>query len=660
VSHWQIFAQQLSGTAAFEQLSTSGSLSYRHQLGVLSDGAMAVWVNNPGNQILGDSAKPDFIRFARYTNLTDKWDITGTVVSNVAGLVSLDLATNGSHAALVYALDVNDDLTTTADLELFYVTWNGTTWSAPAQLTSNSVPDEDPQLQLAADGTPLLVWRQNGVLHFMSGAWGNAPVALALPNASQRPDYDLVQGSNGALALVWQEAGPEDTRVGYATYDPVQKLWSGENTLTPPEGYEGSMATSIAAAMIPPEENEPWTHGALVVAYQLVHLTTVTTTVDNVETETGIINGVSMPNVVQMGQHDLRVATLPHRLNLTVMPADLSIPDATTIQAVIRNTGDLVVTNTVVALNIGPADPVTGINQRIAQTLPLLKAGKAATLTFSVADQSVSMLAVQIDPGNTVPESDETDNIAGLGTDVGISPLAAIYGPLGTTVRGQVTQSGNRYVNAAGSAILTLDSPEGTVVGGAQFGFPLASTNSVTLTAFISTSLLGAGRHYLFWTLDPEQTLGEANLSNNVAGTSILILPDLVGVQDQIHFGTAVGASAPFTMVVQNLGNWTSSEGVLEVFDGASGAAGTHSLLRLTLPAIKPGEEAELAGTLQLAGLPAESSGLTAIFIELDADNTIEESNENNNLLAAGDVLETGAAPVPSENAPLYLPAIQR
>ena len=71
---------------------------------------------------------------------------------------------------------------------------------------------------------------------------------------------------------------------------------------------------------------------------------------------------------------DLRVATLPHRLNLTVTPADLSIPDATTIQAVIHNTGDLVVTNTVVALNVGPADPVTGINQRIDHEAAVINA----------------------------------------------------------------------------------------------------------------------------------------------------------------------------------------------------------------------------------------------------------------------------------------------
>jgi hypothetical protein len=161
----------------------------------------------------------------------------------------------------------------------------------------------------------------------------------------------------------------------------------------------------------------------------------------------------------------------------------------------------------------------------------------------------------------------------------------------------------------------------------------------------------------LFWTLDPEQTLGEANLHNNTAGTSIMILPDLTGPEDQINFGTAPGASAPFRMVVQNLGNWMNGEAVDEVFGGPPGAPGTHSLLRLPLPAIKPGEETELTGTLSLSGLPAESAGLTAIYIWLDADNAVEESDENNNLLAADEVLEVGAAP---ENPPLYLPEIQR
>ena len=45
--------------------------------------------------------------------------------------------------------------------EIAYAVWNGTAWSAPALLTSNSALDHSPLLVRGNDGTLLLVWRQN-------------------------------------------------------------------------------------------------------------------------------------------------------------------------------------------------------------------------------------------------------------------------------------------------------------------------------------------------------------------------------------------------------------------------------------------------------------------------------------------------------------------
>jgi hypothetical protein len=225
LSHWQIFGQRIGG--AMQHLSPNGSFNYRHQLGVISDGALVVWINNPANQLLGDATNPDDILFARFTNVGSSW-ITGTVLSDVAGLLSLDLATNGEHAAIIYAADTNNDIESPADQELFYLTWNGIAWSAPSRLTNNSVADENPELVLDAAGLPMLVWRQGGVLKFLQGGWNNTPTNLPLPGATERIDYELGQSSDGHLALVWQQVEPEATRIAYALYDATHKRWSDE------------------------------------------------------------------------------------------------------------------------------------------------------------------------------------------------------------------------------------------------------------------------------------------------------------------------------------------------------------------------------------------------------------------------------------------------
>jgi hypothetical protein len=57
----------------------------RPQVGALGDGALAVWVNNPSNQIIGDVAHPDTIQFARYTLSTNAWTTATTVISELTG-----------------------------------------------------------------------------------------------------------------------------------------------------------------------------------------------------------------------------------------------------------------------------------------------------------------------------------------------------------------------------------------------------------------------------------------------------------------------------------------------------------------------------------------------------------------------------------------------
>lgn len=659
LSHWQIVSQRRGGDSDLEILSAPGSLHYRHQLGALDDGALVVWLNNPANQVLGDTTNPDDILFARYTLIGDSWSVAAPALADVAGLLSFDLATNGSAAALVYARDMDNNLETVADLELFYLTWNGTIWSAPTRLTNNSVADEYPEVVIDASGAPLLVWQQAGTLKFLDGGWDNTPTDLPLPNAATRPDYELTRSSDGKLALVWQQAGAEDTRIAYAIYDAAHSTWSGELTLPLPKGAEGSMATAMAAGFVPEDtdDEDGKTHdGGLIVAYQLAHVEVLTRTVNNVETEAGIQNNVNIPNTVQIAQHDLRVATVPLARNLSVTPSDLTLPASNKLQAVIHNSGELVVENAPLVLELGPPDPVSGQSATVAKTIPFIAAGTTATVTFTIADPQESMFTVAIDPERTLGESDYTDNRAAVGTDLAISLLPAVYNPLGTDVRAAVTQQGQRYVSLLALAKLTLNSPDGVVIGRGQVAFPLAATDSVTLSAPVSTTLLGPGRHQLYWTLAPDDTLGESDRSNNTVGTTITILPDLAAMDDTIFFGKGSGNSAPFNMRVMNQGNWPNEPTNVKVFDAMPGTATSQTLLSLAVPAIEPGMSVVISGTLNLVGMPAASSGLSSVYVQIDGDEAVEESNENNNLIAAGDVLEVGAA----VSFPLYMPAIER
>jgi hypothetical protein len=100
---------------------------------------------------------------------------------------------------------------------------------------------------------------------------------------------------------------------------------------------------------------------------------------------------------------------------------------------------------------------------------------------------------------------------------------------------------------------------------------------------------------------------------------------------------------------------------LVDIYDGQPGAAGSHRVGRITIPPLDPGAYVELTGTLNLAGLPAATTGLQSIYLLLDPENKVEELNENNNLVLAGGVLGGPFnTPPPPEGHRVYLPLVRR
>ncbi|HYF61639.1 MAG TPA: hypothetical protein VD886_02430, partial [Herpetosiphonaceae bacterium] len=266
MGHFQIASAVIdpgsaSLTGAPLQLSAGGRLSHRPHLGALGDGALALWVANDQNQLLGASDSPDAVMWARYYQDPDQWSQPTPLLSDVAGLNNLRLATGYdpdtgiSHAAAVYTLDSDGDRGTDADVELFAITGDDSSgswaWAAPRRLTNNSLADSAPQLALAPSGAPQLVWRQGEGLRFLQGAW-NAPSQPLAFGASNPAGAQLVRGEDGALALVWKEVEQHDTRIAYAFYDAEHGLWSDARTLRPDAGTHSAGGASVAVTSVEP------------------------------------------------------------------------------------------------------------------------------------------------------------------------------------------------------------------------------------------------------------------------------------------------------------------------------------------------------------------------------------------------------------------------
>lgn len=634
LSHVQVAASTWNGTtwSAPVQLSTSGSLNERPALAPTTTGAIAVWIGNAGNQMIGDATHPDTVYYATYIDDTATWSAAAPVLSNIEGLLGVRLAARGSKAAMVYSRDMDGDFATDGDRELFYVLWDNS-WGAPVRLTNNQVADELPLLVLNEAANPQLVWQQGESLRFLNGSW-NAANAQTLPFATPGYGLRLVNDPNATtstlLALTWEEMTALDTRVGYAVYDGTQNLWSNPQTLEPAATGmvtgTSSMVTHVSPALVGEK---------LLLAYQVAEVTV--TTMD--------VEGVTVPNVPKTGKHALRYAEIPLSANaaiypdeITVTPLDAKPGETVTVAAKIHNTGQLPTVPAAVDLVLSVD------NSTVTKPLPVIRGGEVVTITFPYVQPAAKAgtLKIEVDPNWQLDEADRKDNEAFVVSPPLFTTLATRNTPLGPQVGAIFTQQGALQGEIAMTATLHLDSPTGPVVGEAHAGFPEEPVmRAVTTTVTLSPTQLGEGAHLIHW-VGPHGVYGV---------TAAHVYADLALEAESVEVG-----SGQISALVANDGNLPSTGGALVVYDRMPGTAGAQELARLPLPSIAPGKFATVAGGLNLAATAAGAAQQPLVYVQLEAASGSPDLNPANNLYAAGDLVNT--APILTQPS-LYLPLLQ-
>lgn len=648
------------------QLSAGGSLSHRPRVGVLSDGALAVWINNPANVLDGTTTSPDTLLFRRYNQATNTWSAAAPVLTGLAGLVNLELATAGDQAAVLYAQDMDDDPTTEGDRELFYVLYSNGAWGTPVQLTTNSVDDTAPELVLSDTGAPQLLWKQGEQLRFLTGSW-DAATSTALPfdEAVSVGSRSMFGGKDGSLALTWLEVAEHDTRIAYAFYDGASQIWSKPAYLQPPVGTHSAEGQSASVGdMAPSLITGLGGEESMVLPYLLADVQPVTRTVE----------GASIPLVPQSGAHHLRMAKVPLSANLSIEPADLTSSPATaaagqpvTIAAVVHNSGLRPIMQGTAEL---VTKPVAGGVETIVATQPIvqLAGGDSATLSFVTTRPATADRSYIVRVKSTLPavEAQTSDNEAKLGAELTIEAGPTLYTSGGARFQVRITQSGGIPLSGVVTAELHRGGEDGPVVGRTEVAFPLTPTATLEREAWVTAADLGAGSHSLVWNVNPDRQIGEPDYSNNLAQTQALIAADLTTTADDITWGQQPGTTAPIRIWVQNTGSITSTPTTLEVLDGlppvgqsqAASPQATNRLATLPAPALAPFEKREIVGTLNLAGTPAATSGLKTVVVRIDPDNSLSEVDDADNLALGGQILVSGTTS-PSTRR-VFVPVVRR
>ena len=587
---------------------------------------LLIWRQNPAGELVGTAASPDTVMAAFWDGST--WSTPQPIVSG-AGIVRLSAACHdGSRALVVYAQDTAGNLGSDEDWELYAVAWNGAAWGQPTRLTHDAAPDASPSVFYDPFGRVQLFWLKGDTLQARVGGLEAPDRSVATAERLTMLDYRAALDPAGNVAIVWQGSSPEGVDVYYATYDAAHNTLGARQQLTRDAPLERAFAPAFAGP------------GELALAFSRDQLVSGTVTLSPT---------LAISDVTTFGRSDLVV--LQHNLagDLALGDADLSLsvanpaPGSTVaISATLRNVGGLAIANPQVAFYQG--DPAQGgALIGLTQTVPLsLGGGLSATvgITWTVPISGPVTLYAVASPGELADEHNPANNTARLTT--ALPDLTVTLVSVGYLLPDQIRAEAyvrNAGVIAGGLVTITfrLDDPQtGPVLGTAPArgnlppGYTSWGSLSVSNLQPIST-----GWHRLYAIADAEGAVPEADEGNNVAWTSLGVLPELD--LSILEHSVASGGSGP-TTVRARVTNWgeRSAANVPVGIYATFPISGSVPLAHTTV-SVNPRQSASVA--LQL------DRPLADLYVGVNIDRTVAEREPEDNVAAIGSPVDPTAIP---------------
>jgi hypothetical protein len=228
-----------------QQLTTNGYLDRTPRIaGPSENNLMLVWVANTKNDLEGSAISVNQLWSATWDG--SRWSAPQAFADVPYPLLKYDMAYDGTNAYVVMSVDADNTLTNVNSHELFEVAYQNGLWGGLRQLTTNQVPDDNPQLAIGPKGHIVLVWLQSNTLSsVVDFNFANQRVAATNQYSSNLADFRLANSSDGRLAIVWAAPSPQySSDLWGMFYDPNFEVWGSPHQLTAdPETEMGTAAT---------------------------------------------------------------------------------------------------------------------------------------------------------------------------------------------------------------------------------------------------------------------------------------------------------------------------------------------------------------------------------------------------------------------------------
>jgi hypothetical protein len=344
---------------------------------------LLIWQSNSGNQLIGNAEFPSEINYALWNG--NGFGSVKALTTKFKDSFNFSHAYSGEKGIISYVKDMDGNLITKEDEEIFYISFDGTNWGEPIRLTNDSIADSTPKVLYKSNGTPELIWLKGETLVRLTD-WNNGDYQK-IREGSKSVTFTNFQVAGDALnrlVLFWQDIDEKGVDIFYSIYTPDNNVWTKDLRLTEDKGMEKDFKGVFAS------------NGTLHLVYNK---------------EDPDTNANDLYHLIYELSTDLSISFS----DISVLPENPSPGSQITLISKVGNIADTTLKDVPVSFYLG--DPnVSG--QLIGTTYvnpSILVGGEKgeASISWTVPiDISTYTIYAVVDPEKTIVEKNETNNTA--------------------------------------------------------------------------------------------------------------------------------------------------------------------------------------------------------------------------------------------------------
>ena len=185
------------------------------------------WIENSANDPFGLTGT---YTIKTITASAGVWGEPQTLVSSLPLITSLDASYHNGAYILAYTVDMDGDIGTNSDTELFLINA-----AVPTRITTDAVDDSGVQI-VDQGASSQIYWQSGDEIKYLSPDDNVVNTMSVTTQANQMRNLHILANDNGEQALVWEQSDGFKNELYGAYYDTSSSTWGGAVKLTALEG----------------------------------------------------------------------------------------------------------------------------------------------------------------------------------------------------------------------------------------------------------------------------------------------------------------------------------------------------------------------------------------------------------------------------------------